>query len=286
MTQYVNVNGAVVAADQARLSALNRGALYGDGLFETMLAWRGTVFRLDAHLRRLFDSAGELMLNVGVPAGELSTRIDATLAANGLGHARVRLTAIRGGEPGMAIDRAEPAVIIIQTTPVADTPHALHQTVRCIVSRIRRSPDNPVVRHKTLNYLPSLLAHGEACAAGADDAIFLNSRGELAEGCTSNLFLVRGGRVFTPPLDAGILPGTVREVVLQECTADGIPASEAVLTLDDLAAADEVFLSSSIRGIAAASDVSGCAFSDAPGPVTRRLHQLYWRRVDAECPGR
>jgi branched-chain amino acid aminotransferase len=156
-----------------------------------------------------------------------------------------------------------------------------------LVDRLRVSRRALDPAAKTGNYMNNVLALHEANAAGADDAVMLNERGEVAEGSTSNVYAVRGGALATPPLDAGILKGTTRTRILALARADGIRVEERALLPDDLRRADEAFLSSSVRGILPVTRVDGRPLgSGAPGPVTRRVHDLFERAADEEAAAR
>ncbi len=260
----ISIDGELVAPARAVIPVTDRGFLYGDGLFEVLRTWRGIAVDLDAHLARLTASATALAL--ALPA-ELRTWVhDASAAAarHRAGDHRIRIVVTRG-EGGLRTRLADVrgGHAIVYVEPLA--PSAAAGVRLAVVDR----PLTAGPGHKTLAYLEHLLARELAVAAGADDAIRLDARGEVAECATSNLFAVQAGRVITPPLSTGALPGIVRARVLAACARLGIPAAPAAISLTDLRAADELFVTSSLRGVVPVTALDGDI--RAPAPVTARL---------------
>ena len=277
MPEIVYVNGRITRPEEATVSALDRGFLYGDGLFETMRAYGGTVFRLERHLDRLYASTEVLRIRLPHARDELAGIIRDLLARSGIAEACVRLAVSRGvGINGLRLDGGTPTVVIWvrELTPY---PASLYDCgARLLVSRYRVNSASPLPPHKTANYLLCLLARDEARAAGADEALLLNERGEIAEGATTNVFLVKDGAAATPPPGCGLLPGITREAVLGLCAEGGVPCGERVLSLDDLPAADEVFLTNSVMEVMPVSRVNSRRVGAAcPGPVTLYLGRRY-----------
>jgi branched-chain amino acid aminotransferase len=274
------LDGALVPREDARISVDDLAVLYGASCFETMRAVAGVVFRLDRHLDRL--EAGLAALLVVAPARDtLRAAIRDTLAANGLDDARIRLTVTAGrgvGRPDLRSTRG-PTILVVADRAPEDSPPA-----RLAVASFRIDEARPLAFAKTANYLPSLLALDEARAAGSDEAVLLNRRGHVAEGATSNLFAVVDGRVVTPPLSDGPLPGVTREVVIECATRLAVPSEERSLTLQALAAADELFLTNSVVGVRPVATVAGRWHgASVPGPVTAALQAGYARLVSIEC---
>ena len=215
MSDIVYLNGSLVPRSQARISALDYGFLYGFGLFETMRAYEGRVFRLDRHLNRLARSAE--VLGLPLPVTDLRSAVMATIQANQLGDARVRI-AVSIGEGGMVPDPStcdKPTVLILAGHYQPYPEQVYEKGSKAIVSSIRRNSQSPLSRLKSANYLESMLARQEARAAGVDEALCLNEKGLLAEASMSNVFLVTNGTLRTPGPGSGILPGITREAILE-----------------------------------------------------------------------
>ena len=279
------VNGRLLPADGAHLSAFDRGFQLGDGVFETLRVRASHPTELAEHVARLRRSANGL--DIALPTdldAQLAHGIDDLLAANGLdgrdGDASVRITISRGAyrERGLLpVGESVPATIAIQAWPVKAAPAAhLERGLHVVASAVRRDPANPLVSLKTTSRADYVYARLEARRAGADDAIFVTTNGYLSEGTTANIFLVRvaadGVReLATPSLDCAILPGTTRSWLLVWGARVGLRAVEGRLTRDDLAGADEAFLSSSVAGILPVTRFEGRPIgAGEPGPWTRR----------------
>ena len=282
MASWVYVDGALVPGDQAAVSPLDRGLLYGYGLFETVRAYEGRCFRLGRHLERLMAGAERLALAAALDRDGLERAVYRTLEANGLRDARVRLTVTAGvGERGLSPPLSGAATVIVVAEGLAAP--GRDEGVSAAIVGARRNSASPLAGIKSLNYLEALVAHAQALAQGAQQAIMLNERGHVAEGSTSNIFLVSQGRLLTPAPACGILCGITREAVL-ECAADlGIEAAEVELPAEALFAADEVFLTSSIVELAPVARVDGRAIGDGGrGKVTAQLAAAYRELVRRE----
>ncbi len=280
MSEIVYLNGSLIPRSQARISALDYGFLYGFGLFETMRAYEGQVFRLDRHLNRLVHSAEVLGLPIGVT--DLKSAVMATIQANQLGDARVRIT-ISIGEGGMVPDPStcdKPTVLILAGHYQPYPEQVYEKGFRAIVSSIRRNSQSPLSRLKSANYLESILARQEARAAGIDEALCLNEKGLLAEASMSNIFLVTNGILRTPGQDSGILPGITRETILELASPLGINTVEHDIRLDELFQAQEAFLTNSLMEIMPLTEIDGKPIgSGRPGPLTKRLAMAYKKLV-------
>ncbi len=282
----VYLDGRKVEEEEALIPVMDRGVLFGDGLFETIRAYRGRPFRLDRHLARLREGCRILRLS-GLPRNEEVRRaIDELYRENvGNGDAYVRITVTGGDFDGTRnLMRSGPPHVCITVKPLEEYPRRFYEKgVRVIVTSIRRNAHSPLVRVKTNNYLEPLFAKQEAADKGCDDALFLNTEGFLAEGSTSNVFLVRQGRVCTPSLECGILPGITRETLMEICAREGIPNEEGRYTLDDLFSADEVFLTMTTGEIIPVAEVEGRPVKrGCPGPVTSLLSRSYRRLIEEE----
>jgi branched-chain amino acid aminotransferase group I len=283
MEDIIYLNGALVPREEARVSPLDRGFLYGYGLFETMRAYRGRVFRLDRHLARLMRSAQRLGLASELDPTGLEQAIYKTLKANKLAEARIRLTVSAGeGERGLVPPTSGKLTIMVVVERLS--PQVDEDGVSAAIVSPRRNSQSPLSRIKSLNYLDSLIAHSEALARGADEAIMLNERGVVCECSTSNIFLVVAGKLITPSEESGILPGITREAILDLAQALGIEAAvEDEIPPSDLLRADEAFLTNSVREIVPIVMVDGKAIGPGkPGAVTRRLMAAYRELVGKE----
>jgi branched-chain amino acid aminotransferase len=270
------VNGALLAPEQAAVSPLDRGFLYGEGLFETMRAYRGRVFRLGRHLGRLMASAREVGLLV--PPRELLERAVAeALAAGGLSDAVVRLTVTAGTGGG-----APPTVVALVRPLTLPPPERYAAGCRAVSVPVAQVPKCALRRAKSLNYLDKLLAQRAAEAQGGHEAILIDADGCVAEAAMRNVFAVIAGELVTPPLSRGILAGITREAVLEVAHRQSLSCTERDLMLAELVEADECFLTSSVAELLPVASVDGRAVGEgAPGEVTKRLTQAY-RLLTAE----
>jgi branched-chain amino acid aminotransferase len=227
----------------ARISVVDRGFLYGDGLFEVFPSWAD----IEPHLDRLYGSAAALKLRV-IDRAELRAQIDRVRGTE----QRVRVIVTRGpGALGKRLGESGPGHTIVVAEPLGSV--ATEIAVAVVDWALPRRA-GPV--HKTLAYLDHLLARELAAEAGADEALRLDADGNVAECATANLFIVRNGRVVTPPL-VGILPGVTRARVLAWCSANGVVAAEETITLGALGAADELFATSAVRGVVPITRLDG-----------------------------
>jgi len=301
MPGMVWLDGRLVPADGPHLSVTDRGFQLGDGIFETLRVRRGVPIEFEEHARRLRENAAILELPLAADDSALLRALRDLLEAEGLagrarrgatgpevGDAAVRITASRG-----PLDRRGllPAgvhdlrgTLVIQAWPFAPPPTALlERGARTIVATHRHDPASPLAGVKSTSRADSVFARLEADRRGVDDAIFLTLDGALSEATTANLFLVRGRELATPPLDAGLLPGTTRTWLLAHAGRLGLVAAERRLVPGDLADADEAFLSSSVAGV-----VPLTWFEDrpvgagAPGEATLRLRAAREAWIDEE----
>ena len=280
MSEIVYLNGSLIPRSQARISALDYGFLYGFGLFETMRAYGGQVFRLDSHLNRLAHSAE--ILGLPIQALDLKGAVRDTIQANKLSDARVRIT-ISIGEGGMVPDPSactQPTVLILAGHYKPYPKQIYEKGFRAVVSSIRRNSQSPLSRLKSANYLENMLAKQEARAAGVDEAICLNEKGFLAEASMSNIFLVNDGILRTPGEESGILPGITRKVVLELASQLGINTFEQDIRLDELFQAQEAFLTNSLMEIMPLTEINGKPVGSGEAEsVTRRLMANYKKLV-------
>lgn len=285
MADIVYLNGSLAPREKARISPFDYGFLYGYGLFETVRAYSGRVLRLEQHMARLDRGAQILRLSQKLAAFDLKMAIYDVLKANGLSDARVRLTVSAGeGEPIGDLDTCEAPTVFIVAQPVSSHLQQASRTgYKAIISRWRQPSQPSPAGVKSLNYLRSVLARAEAKQAGADEALQLNDRGYLGEGTTSNVFLVKSGRLATPSLESGVLPGVTRDVVKELAGALHLDLEERELSLDDLLKADEAFLTSAVIEVMPLTLVDGAPIgAGKPGPLTGRLAAAFRELVVKE----
>jgi branched-chain amino acid aminotransferase len=283
MKQIVYLNGKLTPLSRAHISPLDYGFLYGYGLFETMRAYGGVVFRLDKHLNRLAASAEGL----GIPAINLDLKeaVTAVLEANKLSDARIRIS-VSIGEGGMTPNvrqRCKPTVLVMAERYKPYPKRVYNTGFKAITSSIARYSDSPLASIKSANYLENMLAKQQAVAAGADEAIRLNERGSVAEASMSNIFFIAGSIVMTPSPESGILPGITREAIIELAGRLGIITIERYITLAELLQAQEAFLTNSLIEVMPLTKVDGMKIaSGKPGPATERLRAEYKRLVTDE----
>lgn len=263
-------NGTLCNAADCRLPVTDRSYLLGDGLFETILVKSGRALRLPEHLRRLLASCAYFNYNRPT-AQELTAAIQSVIAANALETATLRLTLSPRESQGILAAPASPLNILITFRRGEPYAPALYERgFTAVIAGTRRNEFSPASRHKTTNFLDSVLARKEAQSSGADEAILLNTQGRLAEGSVTNLFLVSSGAVLTPRIEDGALPGIMRAKVLELCRAKGIPAREQALTPADLERAEEAFFTNSLMLIMPLSKADKREIAH-PGPITALL---------------
>jgi branched-chain amino acid aminotransferase len=268
------VDGRRAEPGGAHVSAFDRGLTLADGLFETVRVYAGTAFRLDAHLARL--AAGLARLEIALPAEARDWLLAALAAAPGV-NAALRVTVTRGAAGGGVLPPAAAGgvrpTVIAALQPLPPFPARLYtEGLTAHVASGRRNERAMTAGLKTLAYADAVVAMLEARRAGADEALFLDGDGHCSEASASNLFACLDGRLVTPPLSCGALPGITRAAVLELAGALGLPADERPFGLDELLGAREAFLTSSLRELAPLVRVGGRALgAGAPGPVTREL---------------
>jgi branched-chain amino acid aminotransferase len=280
MEQIGYLNGSLVPRSQARISPFDLGFLYGYGLFETMRAYSGRIFRLERHLERLSQSAK--LLGLPLNAFDLRKACYDTLQANKLKDARIRLTVSMGeGEAIPAPPKhPRPTVLVTAARYVPLSDEAYHKGYKAVVSTIDQDSQSPLSRLKSANYLNNILARREARASGVDESILLNERGFLCEGSVSNIFLVSKGNLITPGGESGCLPGITRQVVMELAQGLGIGIGEREVQLEELLRTDEAFLTNSIMELMPLAEVNGKPVGR--GKVTERLMQAYKEAVAKE----
>ncbi len=275
MSRVVWLDGAVGPAEEARVSVLDRGFLYGDSVYEVVRARDARPFRLGAHLDRLERSATAIGLLLPTRL-VIEAALTTTLSAANEADAYVRIVVTRGaGSIGLRPSLAGAPTLMILVQAAAPPPAELYRDgVAVVVVNLSRAGVDP--RVKSGNYLPSVLGAAEAERRGAYECLFTDGVGRLTEGGSSNFFLVRGGVVSTPPEHAGLLPGITRQEVLQICQQLGIPVEARPLWPIDARSADEAFITSSIREVLPVVRVDDTVLGNGkPGSVTQRIMSGY-----------
>ncbi len=261
---------------EAALDPRDRGFTLGDGLFETIRVRDGRPLLLDLHLARLRAGAGRIGLS-RVPDDEtLSGAICMTLEANRLSDAAVRLTVSRGVPANRGLSsKPEPAPsLVVHAQPFAGYPAELYSRgMRAVISSIPRNERSPLARIKALSYLDNVLARREADASGVEEALMLNTAGHLVCASAANLFLSRGETLHTPDPESGVLPGTVRGLVLAELAPQmGLTVVERPVRTEELATSDEAFLTSALLSVMPLTEVDGLPVgTGVPGPISSGL---------------
>ncbi len=282
MSETVYHNGELIPVAEARIAVTDYGLMFGYGLFETMRAYRGKVFCLEEHIHRLKRSAEQLGIEV---AGEtLQKAVADTIKANNLSEARVRLM-VTGGEGPLTPDlqkRGQPNVIVRAQEYHPFSEETYEKGWRVMVATTRRNNRSAISGMKSANYLENLLVKEEARRREKDDAVMLNNDGLVAEATSSNIFAVYGGKLKTPRWEAGILPGITRAQVIKIAGALKIDCRETDIDLEELTAADEVFLSNAIVELMTVSEIEGQKIGEGRrGELTRKLSEEYRARVRA-----
>jgi branched-chain amino acid aminotransferase len=275
MPLQIYINGKLYQKDDAKISVYDHGLLYGDGVFEGIRSYGGRVFKLAEHLDRLWDSARALCLEIPISKQQMARAIEETLATNGIKDGYIRVLVTRGcGTLGLDPNKCSDPQVIIIADRIELYPQELYeQGLEIItVSTSRNHPAALNPRIKSLNYLNNILAKIEGMQAGCIEALMLNHKGEVAECTGDNLFLVRGGRIFTPPIDAGILEGITRDTVIGLAREGGREVLEVPLTKHDVYIAEECFLTGTAAEVVPVVKVDSRPIGTAkPGPVTREL---------------
>ena len=274
-TRQIYIDGEFCSEADAKISVFDHGLLYGDGIFEGIRFYNGRVFRLEEHLERLWDSARSICLEIPMTLREMSDALLETIRQNDLRDGYVRLIVTRGiGNLGLnPVQCKRPSVIIIATT-IALYPDSAYKNgltvVTCATRRTGPAALNPAV--KSLNYLNNVLARIEANLAGADEALMLNDAGNVAECTADNIFIIKRGQIFTPPISAGALRGITRSVVFEIAAELGIKISESEITRHDVFIADECFLTGTAAEIIPVIKADGRTIgAGKPGAISTRM---------------
>ena len=287
MTKLVYVNGSLVSQAEAKISVFDYGLLYGYGLFETMRAYGGRLFRLEEHLERLFRGAQIIGIGIPVTKAQITEAMGQVLAANGLKDAYIRISFTYGeGPPGLRLSESESSkpnfIIMVDELPKILTVRR-EKGIKVLIASTRQNQLSPLTTVKSLNFLNNIMARREAIAKGFDDAILRDGDGFVAEASTSNIFLVSNNQLITPSERCGILLGITRKVVMELAEKLGFDVFEKETPIAELMAAEECFLTNSIVELTPVVQINEKSIGDGnPGKITKVLHAAYKKLVDEE----
>jgi branched-chain amino acid aminotransferase len=282
----VFLNGLFMPLGSARISVVDRGFNYGDGLFETMRSYGGNIFRLNAHLKRLYQSLDAIYLNIPMTDGEMKFAIRETLLKNGQPDCMIRLTVSRGEQTsGFHIEQDAAPTLVILVRSLEALPRewydqgieiSLYPNTAQKVGGLQRSI-------KSCNFLTNILIREKAHRQNSAEGILMDDQGRITEGTTSNVFIVKDGTLMTPAINENVLPGITRQAVLDIASQLRVPVVHKSITAEDVYHAEEVFITNSRIEIMPVQRVDGRTIGDTgPGPITRLLHMEFLKTVEGE----
>ncbi|MEM3442284.1 MAG: branched-chain-amino-acid transaminase [Candidatus Bathyarchaeia archaeon] len=279
----IYIDGEYYPKSQAKISVYDHGLLYGDGVFEGIRAYDGIVFKLKEHIDRLYRSAHTIMLQIPMTKEQMIKIVLETLRKNNLKDAYIRLVVTRGvGDLGLDPRKcSKPTIIVIADTIKLHKTEAKEKGVTAMLSWVKRDPVDATTHEiKSLNYLNSILAKIEANINNVDEAICLDRNGFVCEGVAENIFIVKGGKIFTPPSYSGALPGITAEAVIKLARKLGYEVYEKNITPYELFNADEVFFTGTAAEIVPVREINKRVIGDGkPGPVTKKLMEEFMKMV-------
>jgi len=281
------INDKLVDSRDARISVFDHAVLYGDGVFEGIRVYNGKVFEFDAHIDRLYESARVIRLTIPMDKPVLMDAVEKTVEANSIVDGYIRLLITRGiGDLGLDPFLCEKAGVIIIADSIQLYPEELYEKGMKLISAttVRNHPLSIPPQVKSLNYLNNILAKIEAIDSGVPEAIMYNYEGYVAEATGDNVFIVKDGIIYTPPVQAGSLDGITRAVVMRLAKQQNIEAVEKNLTRSDLYVSDELFLTGTGAEVIGIVDIDGRIIGDGkPGPVTKLLREKFFEYVQGKC---
>ncbi len=274
------LDNGLVDKEQAKVSVFDHGLLYGDGVFEGIRVYGGKIFELEAHLKRLWDSAKVIRLEIPMSMEQMTEALYQTVRANNVVDGYIRQVVTRGvGDLGLNPYLCKRACVIIIAANIQLYKEELYEKGLKVVSvpTLRNHPMALPPQVKSLNYLNNIMAKIECIDAGASEAIMYNSEGYVAEASGDNVFIVKNGTIYTPPVQAGSLDGITRQVVMRLASQAGLPVAEKNLTRFDLYVADEFFLTGSAAEVIGVVEIDGRRVGQGtPGPITQKLRKLFF----------
>jgi branched-chain amino acid aminotransferase len=281
MALKIWLNGRLVDEADAKVSVFDHGLLYGDGVFEGIRVYSRRVFELEAHLRRLYESAKAIRLEVPMQKSELTSAIERTVEANGIVDGYIRLVVTRGvGNLGLNPFTCKDSSLFIIADKIQLYPEELYETGMKIISATtaRNHPLTIPPQVKSLNYLNNILAKIEALDSNVPEAVMYNHEGYVAEATGDNVFIVRNGVICTPPVEAGALEGITRNLVIRLAKKEGLEVVEKNLTRCDLYICEEFFLTGTAAEVIGIVEIDGRVIGDGkPGPVTKLLREKFFK---------
>jgi len=280
----IYIDGKFYPKSEAKVSVYDHGLLYGDGVFEGIRAYDGVVFKLKEHIDRLYTSAHTIMLNIPLSKEKMTRAVLDTLKKNKLKDAYIRLVVTRGvGDLGLDPRKCSKATIIVITEPTISlhSKEKKEKGITTMITWVKRDPVDATTHEvKSLNYLNSVLAKIESNVSGVDEAICLDKTGFVCEGVAENVFIVKEGKVITPPTSTGALRGITRNAVMKLVEKLRYPLVERNITPNELFTADEVFLTGTAAEIAPVREVNRRTIGNGKlGPITKRLMQEFDKMV-------
>lgn len=285
MSRKIYLDGEIVPESQAKISVFDHGFLYGDGIFEGIRAYNGRVFMLEEHIKRLFQSAKTIMLNIPLNKEEMAEAVLETIRANDLKDAYIRVVVSRGkGDLGLDPRKCPKSTVVIIASEIQLYPEKLYETgLKLVTVPTRRNgPEMVNPRIKSLNYLNNILARIEANMQDAPEAIILNRDGYVAECTGDNIFIITDDTLYTPPQYAGILKGTKREIVLEIAAEMGFEVKEELFTRHDIFNADECFLSGTAAEVIPVVEVDSRIIGTGEvGPKTKALIAKFRKKANS-----
>lgn len=279
MPKLIYMNGEFVPENEAKVSVMDHGFLYGDGVFEGIRVYNGRIFKLKEHVKRLFESAKSIMLEINMTEEEMTKAIIKTVKKNELKNAYIRVVVSRGvGDLGLDPNNCDkPEIVIIASSITLFSDDFYENGLEVVTVATRRNAHealNPKI--KSLNYLNNILVKIEANLAGVKEALMLNAEGYVAEGSGDNVFIVKDGVIYTPPSYAGILNGITRQTVMELAKNEGYTVKEELFTRHDVYIADECFLTGTAAEIIPVVKVDGRVIgAGEPGSKTKHLMELF-----------
>lgn len=275
----VNLNGKIIPLEEAKISVLDRGLLYGDGVFESLRTYNRRPFLLDEHLKRLLTSARRLRIRIPLSLAQLRLAVLKTMAANKFEEYYIKIILTRGEARGHGLNFTNSAgkpTLIILVEKLKEYPKTTFtQGWKAIISSVRRA-EVPTTRIKSLCYLDNALAKDEAHKAGADEAFLLDEKGRVVEGTVSNIFIVKHGNIYTPPAEGPILCGITRGLIIRLAKQSGLNVSEKSIDPKEVYTCDECFVTLSGAGIIPITKIWNKKIGNGKcGPITQKLILLY-----------
>jgi len=280
MALKIWLNGKLVDREDAKITVFDHGLLYGDGVFEGIRVYKGRVFELDTHIKRLYESAKSIRLVISINQSELIDAVKETVEANSISDGYIRLVVTRGvGTLGLNPFVCKNSCIYIIADSIQLYPEELYEKGMKIISAttVRNHPLAIPPQAKSLNYLNNILAKIEALDNDVPEAIMYNHEGYVAEASGDNVLIVKDGVIYTPPAEAGALPGITQRVVIKLAKEENIQVIEKNLTRFDLYVCDEFFLTGTAAEVIGIVNVDGRIIGDGkPGPITSMLRKKFF----------